>query len=252
MNKKQKKIQISNRVFRWLLISFLLIIGFSLTGQQLWGWIKDLVAFKVKTIILDPSLKDIQLSELNQLRGKSIFDVNLSKVEKKILLRYRNLQYLRLKKRYPDQIEVVVIRRQAIAQLQVKNQSYILDKDGYVLSQTAVPSRLPSILGISLGRGLIKAGQLVQGQQIDIALNILRTFHQNQGLAQFRIAKIDVSNLSKINFYLSNDFKILMDRYRIPEKLDQLSLVLNRSQEELHKYRYIDLRFNDPILGTQE
>ena len=96
------------------------------------------------------------------------------------------------------------------------------------------------------------SGQPLSQPQIIVALNIIRATQTNEDLRTFPLVSIDVSNLSSINFLLSNQMKIIIDDDKIYPKIRKLGILLAHSNINLNDYRYIDLRFNEPILGKTE
>ena len=111
--------------------------------------------------------------------------------------------------------------------------------------------RLPLITGLRLPKGRMTIGSLIENEDLQVALGIIRVFRTERALVSYKISKIDVGNLSEIYFYLTESLKVIIDEENFRHKLRILALVLSQAKSELNTVKYIDLRFKEPILGKK-
>ena len=208
--------------------------------------------FRIREIVYDPSLELAPSSRLAALKGRSIFEVNLHSLQKQLQNQHPELNDLRLSRQFPDRIRVSARKRIPFASVQIKNKDYLLDREGVVLSDTtASPRFLPVITGIKPAGSILIPGQILNTPDLRIALRVLKAFGMNRYLAAYRILRIDVENLSQIEFYLSNSLKIMIDQTNIAQKMQVLGFLLSRAKLKLENVNYIDLRFKEPIIGEK-
>src|SRR5207247_10389142 len=106
MKKKNKKPSLVLIVFRNLIVGILVLWRSIVAGGKVADSFKRSERFKIKTVVVDPSLALIASNRLSALKGKSIFAVNLKNLERQLQLQYPEITQLKLIKRFPDQIEV--------------------------------------------------------------------------------------------------------------------------------------------------
>lgn len=231
--------------------SIFLIVGVLTT--QLIQFLTHADLFKIRAIVIDPSLKNTNISSsaLERLPGRNIFKVNLPAVEQELRRRYPGIDELHLTRHFPDKIYIVAAQREPFAIVSAGGRQIVVDRKGIVVTGSKANPKLPVITGVSLTR-VATAGRPLLQPQVTAALNIIRATQTNEDLRSLPLVSIDVSNLSSINFLLSNQMKIIIDDDKIYPKIRKLGILLAHSNINLNDYRYIDLRFNEPILGKNE
>ena len=60
-----------------------------------------------------------------------------------------------------------------------------------------------------------------------------------------------MENLSKIHLVIGRNLDIIVDKDRIQDKLKNLELIFTQGKLDLSTVKYIDLRFNEPVLGKK-
>jgi len=207
--------------------------------------------FKIKIIVIDPSLQFIQKRDLAYLKGKSIFVVDLKAFHRKLSFKYPQITQLRINRNFPNQISLKAVKREPLAQIQLLSKIITVDQHGIVLQQgDAINNALPVIKGVKT-KIAPKLGLPVRGIDLRIALKIIRLFENNSRLKGHHIYNVNVENLSKIEFDIKNMFKIVLDRENIDQKINLLGVVLTQGQLKIKEIKYIDLRFKEPILGKK-
>ena len=252
MASKGKKTGLSISLLKGVVVGiFTLFILFIFSGKILF-LLRQWDYFAVKDIWYESSLKSIEASELANLKGKNLFEIDLKKVQRQLQLRYPQFANLQVIKRFPNQILVVARQRTPFAQAKISARYVILDERGHALSSMGDPDgRLPLITGLRLPKGRMTIGSLIENEDLQVALGIIRVFRTERALVSYKISKIDVGNLSEIYFSLTESLKVIIDEENFRHKLRILALVLSQAKSELNTVKYIDLRFKEPILGKK-
>ncbi len=252
MKAKPRKSNLSVSFLRVIVLvvfaAFIAFIGY----EKIIEILKHSTYFKIKDIWYESSLRSIESSELAVLKGKSLLTVDLKKVQEQLQRRYPQYRQLQVVKRYPNQVLVVARQRFPFAKLRLAGKTLTLDDKSVILSAGGNnENNLPLIMGVESVRGRIAAGSQIDGVDLRVAMAIITMAQSDRVLSYFPIIKIDVSNLSEIHFFLSNNLKIIVDQDRLEHKLKMLALVLSQTKLEKDNVGYIDLRFKEPVLGKK-
>lgn len=252
MGSKNKKLRISPAVTGWIVVLCLTASGVFIFSKHIMQFIQTSDYFTVKEIWYESSLRFMEANEIKGLKGRNIFDVDLSKVEKQIQTRYPQFAQLRVLRRFPNQILVVARERMPFAQAQLNGKTVTLDEKGVILDvDEKLDDRLTFLTGVNPLKKRITPGMLVESLDLQLALSIVKFFRTDKTLAHYRISKIDVGNLSEISFYILQNLKIIVDQEKLQHQLKMLSFVLSQAKIEMETVKYIDLRFKEPILGKK-
>lgn len=207
--------------------------------------------FTVTAVEPVPSLQFIDSSDLSGLRGKNIFKINIRNVQRNLQARYPQIDNLRVRRKFPNTILIAARKREPFAVVVSDGRQMVVDEDGYVLSfDPNSKGDLPSIRGVEQ-ISQVSIGSPIRDRHLQAALEIVGAFRNNQRLERFKVEYADVKNLSKITMGLSNQMDIILDREKIPVKMDKLALVLSQNNLDFKKINYIDLRFKEPVIGQK-
>ena len=252
MRSKNKKSSLSVTFFRNLVVGlFVLFLVFVAYDRAIF-LLRNSDYFTIKNILVHPSLRFIESDKMLYVKGKNLFEVDLKKIQNQLQLQYPYVSHLRVIRRLPDQIFIMARERAPFAQMKVGGKNVVVDEEGSVVLTTEIPAAaLPWIAGISPPKVRLTIGSVIKNREVQIALGIIKTFYTNRDLLRYQILKIDVSNLSEINFFITDDLKIIMGQEAVNYKLTILGLLLSQAKAELGDVKYIDLRFKEPILGKK-
>jgi len=228
---------------------FIIGVGFYIIVGQL---LRSSEYFKIKDVKVDQSLHFFNKRELNDFLGKNIFAIDLRQVQRKLAMKHSQVSQLKIMKRFPNQIVIEAKRRQPFAQIKIKRRFLSLDSNAFVLSlNSRADSELPLILGLQVTDKEITLGFPLTNKEARMAINILKVFDNNMALSAYQVSKINIENLSMVNLFLKNRLKVIIDTQEVEEKLRKLAFILSKGDVDYKKVRYIDLRFNEPILGKK-
>ena len=249
-NKKDNK-KILPYVKYFLFTLFVMAVGFILYQNTI-DYLRNTRLFFIKTIIYDPTLPFSESREILRFKGKSIFDVDVESLQTRLRSQYPQVAYLKVVKRFPDQLIVLAKKRNPVAHVSVNGRDYIVDADGVVISHLGDQDfSLPVIRGLRLDRDPVRVGFKLKSQNLPVALNVINAYRAMPIFAAYPIQKIEMENLSKIHLAIGRSLDIIVDKDRIQDKLKNLELIFTQGKLDLNTVKYIDLRFNEPVLGKK-
>jgi len=249
MRKKSKKNIIANPLIKKIFVCIGALLVVAICVAQVIKGIKGSDIFIVRKITIDPSIASIQSRDLAKVRGRSLFDVNVKLLENRLNRQFPQLSQINVIKRFPDEIYVVAKKRNAFAQTKVRRRNITLDSEGVVLFEMDKGDQnLPYIEGLKLKKSQVRIGSPIYVHSLQGALNLIKVFNENNVLSNYKISRIDVSNLSKINLYTSTGLRIIVDRNKTKQKLKILEMLLTQKKINFDEVKYIDLRFKEPII----
>ncbi|HOW34808.1 MAG TPA: hypothetical protein PL155_00125 [Candidatus Omnitrophota bacterium] len=252
MANKIKKTKASVYILKNIIILIVLVFFSFLTYQKVAFLLRHSDYFMIRSIICEPSLRFMEASLVSNFKGKNIFAVDLKKIERHLRVEYPRFTQLKILKRFPDQILVAARERAPFAQTKVNGKIVTLDPQGAMMEvSTDLDDRLPFIIGVRLVVPKFVLGSRVDSIALRAAFEVIKAFRSEPELAGYHIAKIDVTNLSQIYFYINDDLRIIADQENIVRQLKILGLLLLQAKTELKDVKYIDLRFKEPILGKK-
>ena len=75
---------------------------------------------------------------------------------------------------------------------------------------------------------------------------------RNKKLSKFKLKNIDVTDIRNISFYFdAENVEIKIGDNEFNKRLDALGTVLEQLGQDIGRVKYIDLRFEDPIVGPR-
>ena len=274
MGKKDKNSFGSWIYIRAFLLGLVILVGWG-TFSQTEKWLKTSGYFRIREIYYDPSLEFLKSSFLPSLKGENLYALDLKRVQRKLQGQYPELTNLRLLKRFPDRLLVMAQKRVAFAKLAVRNWQVSVDKLGSILSMSANSLELPLVGGKNFSTLEPQIGATVKGQEFKAAIKIIDEFRNNADLENYHLARVEMENISEINFFISKKLlaakdpmlaqdpalklkefpkeglRIIIDTDNIPDKINMLGIVLAQTKGEMEGVKYIDLRFKDALLGKK-
>ncbi|MFA6379078.1 MAG: cell division protein FtsQ/DivIB [Candidatus Omnitrophota bacterium] len=252
-NKRQKKASPAVSLFKPLLIVLLLGFFCFVGVKKTFVWVKDSSYFRVRRITCSVPSRAKSLEKFLYLRNQSIFDVKLAGLQKQLEWLFPEVGQVRVFKRFPDEIRIVLQERSPYAVLALGVNHFVIDRQGFVISKDlAFQGAFPLIRGLHAPSGGISLGQRIVGEQLQIALNILDSFSQAKALRSFVIVKMDVGNLSRISLYLGDQLEVVVDQEDVQGKINTLGVILEKVKLDWERIRYIDLRFKEPVIKYDE
>jgi len=209
----------------------------------------DVRLYDEKNVLRRVSSADI---EDKDILGSNIFLVDLKNFKDKIKAGHPELKDIVVRRALPNRLIVQARQRLPVAQV-YGDRPYLIDKDGVFLSDAeAGGENIPSISGIRVSP---YRGGSVQKEKIGKALSLIYALSQNRRLSGYKIKTIDMADSRNISFFLNasdaEKVEIKIGGGEFNKRLDVLAMVLEQLGRDIGRVKYIDLRFEDPIVGPR-
>jgi cell division septal protein FtsQ len=210
--------------------------------------------FLVKEVIVSGR----QDREVDYLKGKNIFLIDLHK-ESEYIARY-SPESLRvsLVRLFPDRIFVNFVQRRPVALVSLYRY-FAVDESG-VLFELPVNYQRENLIVISgLTSKVTKVipGRKAEFKELDLALAVIKEIKRYPNLNALQIKRIDIEGSDYITMLISlkEEQKILevrISRGNILEKIAVMSGLIAQRKNNLKDVKYIDLRFNEPVVNIKD
>jgi cell division septal protein FtsQ len=209
----------------------------------------DVRLYDEKNVLRRVSSGDI---EDKDVLGTNIFLVDLKSFKDKVELKHHELRDVIVRRALPNRLIIQARRRLPVAQA-YGDRLYLIDKDGVFLTDTKNSGEdIPLITGIRVSPS---GGSSVQKEKINKSLFLIYALSQNSKLSKFKIKTIDITDSRNISFFLNasdaEKVEIKIGDGEFNERLDVLATVLEQLSRDIDRVKYIDLRFEDPIVGPR-
>ena len=264
-NNKVKKHNV-NPAAKPAVIALIIFLFFASFVGYIWRILTTSEHFLVKSIVSRGILSD----DLSYLLKKNIFTLNLSQESLNILKNCPDCYRIRLARILPDRIYVEYIKRKPIAFIKLYN--YIaVDNEGVVFNSSIKPDEagLPVILGLESKLASPKSGKRYDIKELKVALDILSAFVRNPLLREYKISRIDVSDIDDIMIKIplvnksavalnnkvqekSEFLEIKISQGNIRDKIVIMAGLINQEKQNLASIKYIDLRFKEPVIKFRD
>lgn len=208
--------------------------------------------FTVHDVVIDKSIQFIDVAELKRLKGHNIFKVDIARLQAKIKAQYPQIAQLQVMRELPDRIKVLAKKRDVIFQAVVHGKSLLVDTEGVGMYFSKEAVDVPLVIGLVSQSAKIVLGAPLAAKSTGLAVTLIRTFKARPVLSGLKVVSLDISNLSKIEITLAQGVHIILDQDNYAAKLDLLAAMLEQKKIMLAQLKYLDLRFNEPVLKEND
>lgn len=211
----------------------------------------DVRFYDQKNMLRRVTFSDI---EDKDVMGTNVFLVDLKSFKERIARSHPELRDIVVRRALPNRLIVQARQRVPVAQV-YGDRPYFIDKDGVFLTYTKGTENeeiTPLITGI---RASPFRGGSAQKEKINKALFLIEAASENSKLARYKIKKIDITDSRNISFFFNaadaEKVEIKIGEGEFTKRLEMLSTVLEQVGRDIERVKYIDLRFEDPIVGPR-
>ena len=209
--------------------------------------LQEVKILNIGTLTPEQSFK---FCELNP--RENLITLDLVNVQQMIKRKHPEFKEVLVHRVLPNRIEVTLKRRTPVAQVAYARFVQI-DKDLVILpGSSAVPFKnLTIIEGAPVpGEGLA-VGALIQDAHAKKAIKLLALVKQSNILRKHTLTKIDIGDPRNISLIVDSDIDIRIGSNHIIERFKILDQTLKTVTLDRAKIRYIDLRFDDVVVGPR-
>jgi len=252
--RKQNSQPISVDVIRGLVIAvIILVVGF-ISVQAFFTFLHTSKIFLIRDVFVEQNLGEVKLPELEKLKGHNIFSVDLSKVENKVQAKYPHIGNLKVLRHFPDGIAITGFARTPIAEAVINGHTLEISADGFFLRRAEREGEaLPVVRGLKAANAA--PGERVADENLLVAMNIMGLIKNVRPLSALGFHEVDISDPLKIICRFKDEatsFDVYIEKDHVAEKIKGLSAIVERRDLELAQVKYIDLRFDEPVIGRKK
>lgn len=216
-----------------------------------------LKALDVKLYDASGSLKGFSLNEIGgeKIAGTNIFFMDLNKLKERMELAHPEYKDIVVRRLLPNKVIMEANLRKAIAQIR-SDRYYPVDAEGVLLPDVKnfPDATLPIITGIRANLAKIQSSSFsdFEKDKIDKVLGLIGEMHDIDELKAYRLKVLDITDPGNLTFsFEGTNVEIKIGNSDFRNRLMILTRVLDQVGSDIGKFKYIDLRFEDPIIGPR-
>lgn len=231
----------------FLLIFVALIVALGLGGNAL---LADFAGFKINEVSVInqtglPVSHPEDFFKLEHDKDLNLLDFNMEKTCLDILARHPELADVTIHRQFPNKLLIVVKERQPVAII-VLTDFYLVDEQAFILPYRARYEDLPKIVGIHPKQ--IALFTQSQSLRLKKALELVKELKKVEIYPEYKVVEIDVRTYTDILLYFKNKVEVKMGQSDFAKKAILLSKVLSELKKNETLPKYIDMRFDQPII----
>ena len=263
---------------------FVVLAGLALSVSALWMYAQSSEAFRITRVLL-PAQSTLHLPE--SVVGENLWRVDLDVLAARLEAQQPSLKKVRVVRELPNVLRIEAIPRAPVAQLRtgVAGQVglwHLVDREGFILPEaTQAPDpRWIRLAGLDRGKGSLLIGKANAQESLGLALRVLAKLRHIPGSLRRRMTELNVADPQQIRFLIdlspasgsghvdrlsgqmaaapltsSTDIAGPETEVRcgseaeLDTHLARLQATLKTIAGQPLALSYIDVRFQDPVLG---
>ena len=195
-------------------------------------------------------MQAFRFSELQP--GENLIHLNLVNVQQVIKRNHPEFKEVRVRRVLPNRVEILLKRRTPVAQALFSRYVQV-DKDLVVLpgSATAPFRNLTVIEGSPIPKEGLYVGATLSDPASQKALWLMEAIKRSGVLRKHTLTKIDIADPRNFSLIVDGSLEIKIGNSHFIERLKILDQTLKTLDLDSAKIRYIDLRFDDIVVGPR-
>ncbi len=161
-----------------------------------------------------------------------------------------SLKAVRVTRRPPNTIVIDTVPRVPIAQVQLRAW-HPVDAEGFVLPE-GDPDGVTGLIrlhGVSTGQEPLRAGVVNRGERLNLALRVAERVRRGPGTLPAEIAAVDVAHPRDIRLTMAGGTEVRCGAFdELETHLSRLRATLKVLAQRPMRVRYIDVRFDEPVI----
>lgn len=245
LKKEQQGPRFSLKEFIIIALVFLALVLIAWIVNSLQTYFLTANVFTVKKISTNESIN-------YDLKKQNIFKVDLDKLEKEIRLKHPEFKSLRVSRSFPDVIDVHVVKRIPVFQIDAKSY-YLLDKEAVVIAGPSdVPYEQILVRPAMQKKRSFRLGDKIEIDNFNEIMELLALLKRYSESKIYMIKELRIPSLNQMNFIIEN-IEIRIGEGNYAHKIEILfERILPQYNHDFEKIEYIDLRFNDYVIGYKK
>ena len=219
-------------------------------GWLLWRYVQRAEAFRIARIVLPPQSS---LKMPPSLLGENLLTVDLGLLAQELKRQQPSLKDIRVTRQLPNVLQVTFVPRMPVAQVRL-DRWYPVDRQGFVLAEASdePAERLTQFVGFERATIPLRPGKDNADERLQLALRVLATLRRTQAPLARRLTQINVADPQGIRFLLDGQTEIRCgSEAELGAGLERLRASLNVIGRQPFEVGYIDVRFQEPVIGPR-
>lgn len=256
-----------------LILFLIILLALGAVLGYIWRILSNADYFLVNDVVSRESVR----ADLSYLKGKNIFSLNLTQEANRIARSCPDCLRVRLARVLPDRIYLELIRRRPVALIKLYRY-FAVDEHGFIFASSTQPeyggvsaeqAGLPVIAGLETKVFGPRPGIRYENEELFAALSIIKEASRTPLLRGYKIQKINVAGIDNITVQIPVPgpqghysgwkapgkkafLEIKFGRGGIRDKVAIMAGLINQEKQNLGNIKYIDLRFNEPVIKFRE
>ncbi len=200
------------------------------------------------TITPDQAFKFCELK-----RGANMISLDIVVVQQVIKHKHPEFKEVIVRRVLPNRIEVMLKRRTPVVQVAYGPKFIQVDRDLVILPGSGqTPFRnLTVIDGAALPKPGLFVGAVIVDSSARRAIKLAEIIRQTRVLRDHNLSRVDITDPQNISLIVDNDIEIKMGNNHLIERLKILDQTLKTIDLDPSRIKYIDLRFDDVVIGPR-
>ena len=162
-----------------------------------------------------------------------------------------DLKQVKIERKLPDTLIVVINRRKPVAQAEVHGEYYLVDSECFIICKLSLRENgLPVVNGLRKSEISDTKNGICLSEKLRKAIDLFRTYKSIISENKYKIESVDASNSKNYVLFISNGLEIRFGRDAFESKMRNLLLLLGETN--ILDNSYIDLRFKDILVAPRK
>ena len=186
-------------------------------------------------------------------KGESLIHLDLVGVQEVIKRKHPEYKEVRVRRVLPNELEVVLKRRTPVAQVIFSSRYIQVDKDLVLLpGGSAAPFRTLTVVeGLSAPPEGLFVGVVLKNPVMERAIKLADVMRQSGVLRGHALTAVNISDPDNLLLLVDGQIEIRFGGAHYAERFKILEQTLKRVPLDSSKIAYIDLRFDDVVIGPR-
>ncbi|MBI4433036.1 MAG: FtsQ-type POTRA domain-containing protein [Candidatus Omnitrophica bacterium] len=183
--------------------------------------------------------------------GENLITLDLVNVQEVIKRRHPEFKEVQVRRILPNRIEVLLKRRTPVAQMAYSRYVQV-DRDLILLpGSSAAPFRNLTIIQGAPKPARFFVGEALTDTASKKAVRLMEIVKRSRVLQKHHLTKVDITDVNNVLLFVDDSVEIRMGSAHFTERLKILDQTLRTVGLDPAKIRYIDLRFDDVVIGPR-
>jgi len=185
--------------------------------------------------------------------GEKLLSIDLGRIERFIRERNPEFREVIVQRVLPSGIKLHLKRRIPLAQIHQDGMYYLIDHDGYVISepQTAPFGALPAVRGARVPKNDLRKGSHLNRFALNQAVQLMRDIKSFDVLKGHKLSVLDISDANNFVMWIDEKIEVRIASRNFTSQLQKISDAFSTMQLDPERIAYIDLRFDDIVIGQK-